>query len=145
LATYRWNSLQELIAVQEKMNRLFEETLYRREFMSGSSAEPATRWTPAADAYEAPEQYVFRVEIPGVSLSDVKLEIDAGRLRVSGTRPEVDSSKRFLRMERIYGEFAREFEIPSDIDAGRIEASLDSGILTITAPKKGSGVPPEGE
>ena len=66
---------------------------------------------------------------------EVKLEVEGGKLRIAGTRPEVDSSSHFLRMERIYGEFIREFEIPSGIDPDRISAALDSGILTITAPK----------
>ncbi len=135
MATFRWNSMQELIAIQEKMNRLFEETLYRREFLE-SPADRATRfWTPAADAYESDGDYVFEVEIPGVSLSDVKLECENGKLRISGTRAEADSSSRFLRMERVYGDFVREFEIPAGIETDRISASLDSGILTITAPK----------
>jgi len=129
--------MQELIAIQEKMNRLFEETLYRREFPDGPEGR-AARWAPAADAYESAREYVFRVEIPGVSLSDVKLEVDGGKLKVSGTRPEVDPSSRFLRMERLYGDFDREFEIPHDIEEGQIEASLAGGILTIRAPKKTS-------
>ena len=134
--------MQELIAIQEKMNRLFEETLYRREFPDGPDERAASRWAPAAEAYESPEEYVFRVEIPGVSLSQVKLEVDGAKLRVSGTRPEVDPASRFLRMERVYGEFDREFEIPHDIDAERISASLSSGILTIRTPKR-PGPPPE--
>jgi HSP20 family protein len=142
VATFRWNSMQELIAIQEKMNRLFEETLYRREFPDGPDERAASRWAPAAEAYESPEEYVFRVEIPGVSLSQVKLEVDGAKLRVSGTRPEVDPASRFLRMERVYGEFDREFEIPHDIDAERISASLSSGILTIRTPKR-PGPPPE--
>lgn len=141
----RWNSMQELIAIQEKMNRLFEETLYRREFPEGPDERAATRWAPAADGYESPEEYVFRVEIPGVSLSDVKLEVEGARLRVSGTRPEVDPSSRFLRMERVYGDFDREFEIPHDIDADGISASLAAGILTIRAPKKTAARPGEGK
>lgn len=132
----RWNSMQELIAIQEKMNRLFEETLYRREFPDGPDERAAARWAPAADAFESPGEYVFRVEIPGVSLSDVKLEVDGARLRVSGTRPEVDPASRFLRMERVYGEFDREFEIPHDIEADAVSASLAAGILTIHAPKR---------
>jgi HSP20 family protein len=131
----RWNSMQELIAIQEKMNRLFEETLYRREFPEGPDEPAVARWAPAADAYESAEEYVFRVEIPGVSLSDVKLEVEGARLRVSGTRPEVDPASRFLRMERVYGDFGREFEIPHDIEADGISASLAAGILTIRAPK----------
>jgi len=83
------------------------------------------------------------VEIPGISLSDVKLEVDGTKLRLSGTRPEVDPSTRFLRMERVYGEFDREFDIPHDIDAEGISASLSSGILTIRAPKKAARTPKE--
>ena len=138
MATFRWNSMQELMAIQEKMNRLFEEVLYRREFPEGPDDRAETRWAPAADAYESSREYVFRVEIPGVSLSDVKLEVEGAKLRLSGTRPEVDPESRFLRMERIYGDFDREFEIPHDIDADRISASLAAGILTIRAPKKGA-------
>jgi len=135
MATFRWNSMQELIAIQEKMNRLFEETLYRREFLEAPAERSAAFWSPAADAYESAGEYVFQVEIPGVTLSEVKLEVEDGKLRISGTRPEVDSSSHFLRMERIYGEFVREFEIPTGIDQDKISASLFSGILTITAPK----------
>jgi HSP20 family protein len=138
MATFRWNSMQELIAIQEKMNRLFEETLYRREFLEAPAERSATFWSPAVDAYESAREYVFQVEIPGVALSEVKLEVEGGKLRISGTRPEVDSSSHFLRMERIYGEFVREFEIPTGIDPDKISASLDSGILTITAPKASS-------
>jgi HSP20 family protein len=143
MTTFRWNSMQELIAIQEKMNRLFEEVLYRREFPDGTDERAASRWAPAADAFEASREYVFRVEIPGVSLSDVKLEVEGARLRLSGTRPEVDPASRFLRMERVYGDFDREFEIPHDIDADRISASLANGILTIRAPKKGAPGPKE--
>ena len=57
------------------MNRLFEETLYRRESSpTGPTSGRPPRWAPAADAFKSPEEYVFRVEIPGVSLADVKLE-----------------------------------------------------------------------
>jgi HSP20 family protein len=138
MTTFRWNSMQELIAIQEMMNRLFEEVLYRREFPEGADERAASRWAPAADAFESAREYVFRVEIPGVSLADVKLEVEEATLRLSGTRPEVDPASRFLRMERVYGDFDREFAIPKDIDADRISASLANGILTIRAPKKGA-------
>lgn len=135
--------MQELIAIQEKMNRLFEEVLYRREFPEGADERAASRWAPAADAFESSGEYVFRVEIPGISLSDVKLEVDGAKLRLSGTRPEVDPSTRFLRMERVYGEFDREFDIPHDIDAESISAALSSGTLTIRAPKRAARTPNE--
>jgi HSP20 family protein len=134
MSNFRWNSLEELVAIQEKMNRLFEETLYRREFADDPTAA-ASRWVPAADAYESDREIVFHVEVPGVSLDDVRLEADGGRLRVSGTRPEAPASQRFLRMERVCGEFTREFALPAGVDTDGITANLDNGILRVRVPK----------
>jgi len=134
MSNFRWNSLEELVAIQDKVNRLFEETLYRREFPDDPSAA-TSRWTPAADAYESDEDLVFHVEVPGVSLEDIHLEAAGGRLRISGVRPEAPVSRRFLRMERVCGEFIREFELPSGVDADRITANLEQGVLRIRVPK----------
>jgi HSP20 family protein len=134
MASFRWNSLHGLVAIQERMNRLFEETIYRNEFTE--DAVPSSLWTPAADAYESAAEIVFHTEIPGVSLEDVKLETDGGVLRLSGARVAAVKG-RFLRMERVYGEFFREFPIPRDVDADRIAATLECGVLTIRVPKAG--------
>lgn len=143
MAMFRWNSLQELIAIQEKMNRLFEETIYRREF-SDEPVEGPALWSPAADAYETSGGIVFHVEIPGVALEDVKLEADRKVLRLSGTRREGANSHRFLRMERVFGEFYREFSVPVDIDSDDITATLDAGVLKITAGRRPGGENPSG-
>jgi HSP20 family protein len=134
MSNLRWSSLEELVAIQEKMNRLFEDALYRREFPDEPSGT-ASGWTPAADAYEGTDQIVISVEIPGASLSDVRLEFEGGRLRLSGTRRESEASHRFLRMERVHGDFVREFEIPGGVDPDAVTASLQRGILTITIPR----------
>ncbi len=140
MVMFRWNSLQELIGIQEKMNRLFEETIYRREF-SDKAAEGPPVWSPPVDAYESPSAIVFHVEIPGVALEDVKLEAEGTLLRLSGTRREADSAHRFLRMERVYGDFYREFPVPATIDPEGITASLNGGILKITARKREAAGP----
>jgi HSP20 family protein len=135
MGTFQWNSLQDLVAIQEKMNRLFEETIHRTEFPD-EGIETAL-WSPAADVYETPEEIVLQVELPGVRLSDVKLEALDGRLRVSGHRrahSEVEP-RHFVRMERIYGNFSREFVIPASIDPAKIKATLRAGVLRITAAK----------
>lgn len=135
MAMFRWNSLQELIAIQEKMNRLFEETIYRREFPDEPGEGPAL-WSPPVDGYESDSGIVFHVEIPGVALEDVKLVAEGNVLRLSGTRREAAGSHRFLRMERVYGEFYREFPIPPTIDPEGIAANLTDGILKITVRKR---------
>jgi len=135
MSAFQWNSLQDLVAIQEKMNRLFEDTIHRTEFPD-EGVETAL-WSPAADVYESPEEIILQVELPGIRLSDVRLEALDGKLRVSGHRradPEVEP-RHFVRMERIYGEFSREFVIPASIDPSRIKATLKSGILKIVAAK----------
>ena len=132
---FRWSSLQDLFAIQEKMNRLFEETIHRTEFPD--EGLDAALWSPASDVYETAEEVVLSVELPGVQLEDVHLESLDGKLRVSGTR-RVDEGvppRQFVRMERIYGTFSRDFSIPASIDSSRIKATLKSGILRVVAPK----------
>jgi HSP20 family protein len=134
MSGFRWSSLQDLFAIQEKMNRLFEETIHRTEFPD--EGLDAALWSPAADVYETSEEVVLAVELPGVQLEDVHLEALDGKLRVSGVRrAEGVPPRQFVRMERIYGSFSRDFSVPPSIDASRIKATLKAGILRVTAPK----------
>jgi HSP20 family protein len=135
MSVFHWNSLQDLFAIQEKMNRLFEETIHRTEFPDDGLE--AALWSPAADVYETPEEIILQIELPGVRLDDVRLESLDGKLRVSGHR-RADSDvapRHFVRMERIYGSFSREFPVPPTIDPGRIKATLRAGVLKVVATK----------
>jgi HSP20 family protein len=142
MTVFRWNSLQDLFAIQEKVNRLFEETIHRTEFPD--EGLDTALWSPAADAYETPEELILNIELPGVRLEDVRLEaIDGGKLRVSGHR-RADSgveARHFMRMERIYGSFSREFPVPSTLDPAMIKATLRAGVLRIVGPKADRGLP----
>jgi HSP20 family protein len=135
MSGFRWSSLQDLFAIQEKMNRLFEETIHRTEFPD--EGLDAALWSPAADVYETSDEVILSVELPGVQLEDVHLEALDGKLRVSGVRrvDEAVPARQFVRMERIYGSFSRDFSVPATIDSSRIKATLKSGILRVTAPK----------
>lgn len=135
MSGFRWSSLQDLFAIQEKMNRLFEETIHRTEFPD--EGLDAALWSPAADVYETSEEVVLAVELPGVQLEDVHLEVLDGKLRVSGVRRAEEGvpPRQFVRMERIYGSFSRDFSVPASIDASLIKATLKAGILRVTAPK----------
>lgn len=141
MSIFHWNSLQDLFAIQEKMNRLFEETIHRTEFPE-DGVETAL-WSPAADVYETPEEIILQIELPGIRLEDVRLEALDGKLRVSGHRktdPGVEPSQ-FVRMERIYGNFSRDFSVPASIDPSRIKATLRAGVLKIIASKSDKGQP----
>ncbi len=147
MTVFRWNSLQDLFAIQEKVNRLFEETIHRTEFPDDGL--DTALWSPAADVYESPEEIVLNIELPGVRLDDVRLEALEGKLRVSGHRRADDGvePRQFVRMERIYGSFSRDFPVPASLDAARIKATLRAGILRVVAPKadRGQPIPVEGK
>ena len=139
MSVFHWNSLQDLFAIQEKMNRLFEETIHRTEFPE-EGLETAL-WSPAADVYETREEIILQIELPGIRLDDVKLESLDGKLRVSGHR-RVDQGvepRDFIRMERIYGSFSREFSVPAAIDPAAIKATLRAGVLRVVAAKSDRG------
>jgi HSP20 family protein len=135
MSAFRFSSLQDLFAIQEKMNRLFEETIHRTEFPD--EGLDAALWSPAADVYETPDEVILSVELPGVELDDVHLEALDGKIRVSGVRRAEEGvpPRQFVRMERIYGSFSRDFSVPASIDPSRIKATLKSGILRVTAGK----------
>jgi HSP20 family protein len=137
VTVFRWNSLQDLFAIQEKVNRLFEETIHRTE-LPDEGLDTAI-WSPAADVYESADEIVLNIELPGVRLDDVRLESLDGVLRVSGQRrPDGGSEPReFVRVERIYGSFSREFPVPATLDPADIKATLRSGVLRVIAPKAG--------
>jgi HSP20 family protein len=141
MTVFRWNSLQDLFAIQEKVNRLFEETIQRTEF--ADEGLDAALWSPAADVYETAEEIVLNIELPGVQLEDVRLESVDGKLRVSGQRKTGDAAepRNFVRMERIYGAFSREFSVPGSLDPARIKATLRAGVLRVVAPKTEKGQP----
>jgi HSP20 family protein len=141
MTVFRWNSLQDLFAIQEKVNRLFEETIHRTEFPE--EGLDTALWSPAADAYETPEELILNIELPGVRLEDVRLESLDGKLRVSGHRRADNGAepRHFMRMERIYGSFSREFSVPASLDPAMIKATLRAGVLRIVGAKADRGQP----
>jgi HSP20 family protein len=122
--------------LQERMNRLFEQTLSR-----GGGGEEDVRgggWAPAVDIEESVQRIVLRADLPGVSLEQVELKIENDRLTLRGERAFPSSSRRedFHRIERPFGSFFRSFTLPQTIDQAAIQAELKNGVLEVRLPKK---------
>ncbi|MBE0598664.1 MAG: Hsp20/alpha crystallin family protein [Desulfuromonadales bacterium] len=138
MAMVKWDPLQELLSMQEQMNRLFELSRSRLY------AEPLEDrgWQPAVDIYEDPEAVVVKMEVPEVDLEDVQITVENQTLTIQGVRQLKPSQPppNYLRMERCYGQFRRLFALPPDLDQERISISCDRGVLQIVLPKNaGSG------
>ena len=132
---HRRDPLQELLDLQERMNRLFDETL-TRERLDEPSLLHGT-WVPLADVVETPEGYVVEVELPGLGREDVVIQAQGDELVVRGERrPDAASRpESFHRLERRYGPFARAFRFSEEVDPDRIEAQFDDGLLRLSVPK----------
>ena len=123
------------------VNRAMHDRFFRpsREW----ATEWATEWGIGSrlpvDVHEDGEGYTFVAVAPGVKAEEVRIETEGNVLKISGEviAPAVsaDENARTLRSEIVYGKFSRSFELPESIDADKIEAKLENGLLTIRVPK----------
>ncbi len=88
---------------------------------------------PSLDVYENDQELCIEVEIPGVVPDDVDVDVVGRLLRISGKKKDPLQNKgvRFVRMERSFGSFIRELEIPERFDLDKITARSDEGVLVI--------------
>lgn len=128
----QWNPLQDLVLLQDRMNRLFEDATQKRANDTGDDFERAD-WTPAADIYETETGFGIAIDLPGVTRDGVEIDVDDNRLIVKGTR-EIAASTH--RAERPRGKFMRTFTIPGSVDQGGIGADYKDGVLQIRLPKR---------
>jgi len=129
----RPDPLKELLDLQERMNRLFDQTL-SRERLDEPGFTPS--WAPVADVFETPEGYTLEIELPGLLRDEVAIEVSGDRLTLRGERQPVGGrSAAFHRLERRYGPFARTFRFPEAIDAENVKADLRDGLLRVEAPR----------
>ena len=129
----QWNPLQDLMILQDRMNRLFEDATHRRANNDSGDEFERGDWTPAADIYETESGYAIAIDLPGIGRDAVDIDVDDNRLIVKGTRL-VEESKH--RSERPRGKFMRTFTIPGSVDQNGIGADYKDGVLQIRLPKR---------
>lgn len=124
VAFARWDPLQDLVALHERMNRL--------------AGLDAPGWVPPVDIYETADRYAITAELPGLSRDDFQIHIQDGKLTLRGQRPtEPACCEQYHRVERGHGPFSRTFVLPLPVDADAVSAELSDGVLTILVPKLG--------
>ena len=98
---------------------------------------------PAIDIYESELQFDLFVDLPGVKADAVKLEMAEDRLVVSGNRiaTSIGEGASAHRVERLSGDFSRSIQLPKKLDAEKIEAHFDNGVLHVVLPKQSKPTP----
>ena len=125
-----------------------------RVWTSLTSAPPLHGWAaraagvfPAVNVHETDEAITIEAELPGLDAGDVDISVADDELVLKGSRPECppaeaaagDGERKptvtWHRRERGTGTFERRIPLPMPVDAGRVEARLVNGVLTVTCPK----------
>jgi HSP20 family protein len=122
-----WDPFADLNRIQ----REFEKSYF------GPRSRPAD-FAPPVDVFEDRNVLSLRAELPGVKREDIDVSIDSNVLTLKGERKleKEEEGRRYHRVERTYGSFVRQFQLPSNIDPTTIDAKLADGVLTITLHKK---------
>ena len=90
------------------------------------------------DIYEKDGVYHIEMDIPGFDKKDIKVECDKGYLTITAQKEEKEEEhkdKNYIRRERRYGTYKREFYL-GELDNEKINAEFKDGVLTVTVPKK---------
>jgi HSP20 family protein len=115
------------------MTRLFDE----EDFDNGM------RFVPEANVLETDKTVEVTLELPGMKPDEVKVEMNDGRLCVSGEKRDEkeEKGKTFHRMERRAGSFRRVISLPAVVDDGKADATFAEGVLKIILPKSREAAP----
>ena len=142
MAIVRWDPFKDLSAIQDRINRLFDESLSRSKFFDKEGIASGF-WSPAVDIYETESDIVLKAELPEVNQKDININIENNVLTLKGERKFEKETKEenFHRIERSYGSFSRSFNLPGSIDKDNVKASYKNGVLKITMPKKEESKP----
>ncbi len=136
----RWDPFRELSALQDRVNRLFQESTGAG---SENSLLTAGAFVPAVDVYEDEHDLRLKLEVPVIEEKDLDIHIENNVLTVRGERKfeKEEKEENFHRIERRYGSFARSFSLPNTVDQEKVSADYKNGVLTVILAKRAEAKP----
>lgn len=117
---------------QSSINRLFHEAVPTVRWLATGRPQP---WRPPTDVYETDGKVVVKVEVAGMSEQDFAISLSNRSLRISGTRHDPDRKQAYLQLEIPYGHFCTEVFLPYAVAYDEIEATYETGFLTVVLPR----------
>jgi HSP20 family protein len=130
---FRWNPYREMDEINNRFSQLIQTFFGDTSGVTGGSS-----WSPLAppvDIEETDDAYVVDIDLPNVNPEDVTIEMRGEELRILGRFQQRERTGIVRRQNRPAGEFEYTVDLPSDIDANRVEATYDGGVLRVTVDK----------
>ena len=141
MAITRWDPFRDVLALQNRMNSIFQE--YNRNNQGEGDSLVTAAFVPPVDIYEDEHKIVLKLEVPGMKESDLDIQIENNVLTVKGERKfeKEEKEENFHRIERRYGSFYRSFTIPNTVNPESVKASYDAGVLKVQLEKRAEAKP----
>jgi HSP20 family protein len=135
MAIIKWDPLGNIATLQDRINKLFEDSFPCQTDEDGET--PLCAWTPSVDIYETDQGVIIAADLPGVNKQDVVVEVKDNVMTISGER-STDTECRatnYYRRERICGNFHRSFTLHAMVLPEQIKAKFKNGVLMVEIPK----------
>ena len=138
-ALTRWDPYRELATMRSMMDRLMDEDVFRLPRLW----ERQNEFGLALDVAEKSDAYIVKASVPGVAPEDVEITLSDNVLTIKGEMKEDKEIKEetYHLRERRFGQFTRSVTLPMPVNADKIEAVNENGVLTLTLPKAESTKP----
>ena len=135
--TTGWELFEDLRAAQDEMLRAPRGQGWRPGQQQYYGEAGTAVWAPPVDISERKDAYLVTAELPGVKADELEITFEDGLLTIQGERhfAHDSSEEKMHRTERFYGAFRRSITLPSHVEADKIEASTQDGVLQIMVPK----------
>ena len=136
MAVTRWDPYRDVLALQNRMNSIFQE--FSRSNSGENDVVTTAGFVPPVDIFEDENKLVLKIEIPGMRQEDLDVRLENNTLSVKGERSFQSEGKEenFHRVERRYGSFYRAFTLPNTVDPNSIKADYEAGVLRLELNKK---------
>lgn len=127
LSMTRWNPFEELGTLHREMDRVFGRYI-------GDEPAAGRAWTPATEVRTGDDGWKLRVALPGIDPANVHVDLHGGSLTISGERTRTEENGNGYASEIRYGRFERVFTLPAKVDAEKVGAHYENGMLELTLP-----------
>jgi HSP20 family protein len=136
----QWRPLRDLTDWENRIERFFGLPARAN---GGKESITVAQWAPAVDISEDEHEFLVKAELPDLKKEEVKVSVENGELTISGERKaeKEEKNKKYHRIERSYGSFARSFTLPDSVSGDKVSADFKDGMLAVHLPKSEKAKP----
>lgn len=125
-----WQPFTEIETMRQQLDKVFDQ-------LATTKDNSEATWMPAVEFVDAGENFVLKVQLPGIDPKDIDVQVTREAISISGERryENTDEKPGYVRSEFRYGKFHRVLTLPAHIQNDSVQAEYKDGILMLTLPK----------